>query len=141
MNTTEIEDILTRLPIHTGVFAADERPACKALPAAYVFNLDSSTSSGTHWVAVFLSRRGCAEYLDSFGRPPTKQLKDYLSKYVMVYNDKVIQDPFSTSCGAHCISFLFHRYYGIKLKDYVKRFSSSDLSKNDKMVEKFLLAV
>lgn len=133
MNTQELEKILARLPIHTGVYAADERPPDLGLPGAYIFNLDPAHMRGSHWVAVFVTRHHRAEYMDTFARLPPDDLHDYLNKYVVTYNDKIIQDPLSSTCGAHCLSFLFHRYKGIKMKDYVKLFSH-DLLKNDKIV-------
>ena len=137
MNTLDIERVLSRLPIHTGVFAVDQRPDCLGLPGAYVFNLEPSTKEGTHWVAVFITRTHRAEYFDSFGRRPPIELEDYLKKYIVEYNDKIIQNPLSAACGAHCISFLYHRYKGIKMKDYTKRFTC-DLVDNDRFAVKLL---
>jgi hypothetical protein len=135
MNSAEIKVALSKLPIHTDVFAVDQRPTCTATPAAYVFNLDPHDEPGSHWVAVFLSRRNHADYFDSFGRPPTA-LQDFLKPYIVTYNDVAIQHPLSIRCGEHCISFLYHRYKGVDLKAYVRGFSH-DLSKNDRRVTRY----
>ena len=64
-----------------GVYALDEIVHIKqnSLPSAYVFNLDPSYKPGSHWVAVYIDRKGRPEYFDSFGRPPPREIKDFLN--------------------------------------------------------------
>ena len=71
-----------------GVYALDEIEHIKqkSFPFAYVFNLDPSYKPGVHWVAVYIDRRGHIEYFDSFGRPPPRQIKDFLYTYAESWN-------------------------------------------------------
>ena len=66
-----------------GVYASDEIKHIQQIsfPSAYVFNLDPSYKSGVHWVAVYIDRKGRPEYFDSFGRPPPREIKDFLCTY------------------------------------------------------------
>ena len=139
MNTQELQKLLQRhLPIHTGVFAADQLPKIYPKPAAFVFNNQPSTHKGEHWIAVYVNLNGHVEYFDSYGLPPPNTFKNFfVHTKKWTFNDKVLQSPFSDVCGEHCISFLIHRYNGVSMKNYVKRFNH-DLINNDRRVSSFI---
>ena len=139
MNTQELQKLLQRhLPIHTGVFAADQLPKNYTKPAAFIFNNQPSTHKGEHWTAVYIKSNGEKEYFDSYGLPPPKTFKNFFTgPKKWLHNKKMIQSPFTETCGQHCISFLIHRYNGVSMKDYVKRFNH-DLLNNDRRVSSFI---
>ena len=95
----------------------------------FIMNLDDSNSSGTHWVSVNISdasdtsgagatgisddvATGISDvssttyYFDSFGLPPTKEIKKYC-KEPRFYNSFVFQKPNEVICGQLCLYFLY----------------------------------
>jgi len=71
----------------------------------FIMNIDQSNSSGTHWVAVNIVR-GTTYYFDSFGLPPTKEIKGYC-KEPRFYNSFMFQKPNEVICGHLCLYFLY----------------------------------
>ena len=84
MNSRQLRWILSNDKVTSrtfkSVYALDEIEHIKqkSFPSAYVFNLDPSYKPGSHWVAVYIDRKGRPEYFDSFGRPPPREIKDFL---------------------------------------------------------------
>ena len=87
----------------------------------FIMNLDNSDSSGTHWVAVNIAGAtgasgagsagasgagGTTYYFDSFGFPPTQEIKEYC-KEPRYYNSFVFQKPNEVICGHLCVYFLY----------------------------------
>lgn len=70
-----------------------------------IMNLDSSTNSGTHWVA-YAKFRDYVEYFDSYGnlRPPI-ELIQYIGDSIN-YNYSNIQQEHPFNCGHLCLNFL-----------------------------------
>ena len=71
----------------------------------FIMNIDQSNSSGTHWVAVNIVE-GTTYYFDSFGLPPTEEIKRYC-KEPRFYNSFVFQKPNEVICGHLCLYFLY----------------------------------
>ena len=74
----------------------------------YICNLDKSTQSGSHYVAIIVKNDSIL-YFDSFGMPPLNA--DILftlnkSEKSIYYSTTMIQSVFSIFCGVFCISFL-----------------------------------
>ena len=84
MNSRQLRWILSNDKVtrrtFKGVYALDEivHIKQKSFPSAYVFNLVPSNKPGSHWVTVYIDRKGRPEYFDSFGRPPPREIKDFL---------------------------------------------------------------
>ena len=76
----------------------------KSFPSAYVFNLDPSYKPGSHWVAVYIDRKGRPEYFDSFGRPPPRKIKDFL--YTCAESWKYNHVPFKNFILQHVVNLL-----------------------------------
>ena len=106
MNSRQLRWILSNDKVTSrtfkGVYALDEivHIKQKSLPSAYVFNLDPSYKPGSHWVAVYIDRKGRPEYFDSFGRPPPREIKDFLNTCAesWKHNDVAVQEFYSTTC-------------------------------------------
>ena len=71
-----------------GICAFDEIEHIKQIsfPPAYVFNFDLSYKPGVHWAAVYIDSKGLPEYFDSFGRPPPREIKNFLCTYAESWN-------------------------------------------------------
>ena len=71
MNSRQLHWILSNDKVTSrtfkGVYALDEivHIKQKSFPSAYVFNLDPSYKPGSHWVAVYIDRKGHPEYFET----------------------------------------------------------------------------
>lgn len=74
-----------------------------------IVNLDSSSGSGTHWVAY--NKRGVnnIHYFDSFGDlQPPKEIINYLGTNIK-YNYNSFQNYDTFICGHLCLEFLYNQ--------------------------------
>lgn len=136
----------SRKSMVVNVYAADRLPkrslSLNKNNYFLIANDSPSTSSGTHWLAFFLTRKNnqnIIEYFDSYGFSPYKN--KYFSRFLqrfgnkVIYNKKMLQSPFSTKCGKYCICFLHHKSKNKSMASFVKLFSD-DFTDNDKKIEK-----
>ena len=114
MYRRQIETILkldsaTKLVLN-GVFAMDKLPkSCQ--PGAYVINLDDHDEPGSHWVAVW-KEGSIAEYMDSYGEPPSDiRCINFLGSNCR-YNTYRLQQVLANACGFYCVYFLIQRARG-----------------------------
>lgn len=129
-----------RQNIFKGVFPCDALPKSFSLPAAFVVNLSTHNSKGSHWVAIYIDCSRTAEYFDSFGLPPMqKHIQHFLrvnSKYI-TYNKKQIQHIVSNKCGKYVIVFVLCKMYGKDVNEIFEKFSSN-LIVNEVIIENLL---
>ena len=143
MNTTELKSCLQQHDfvnkVSLGVFAADKLPDITLLPAAFIANTDDSTKGGQHWTAFYVTKEGKLEYFDSYGFKPFEKLhckyikKNFNNRYI--YNKNRLQGPMSTTCGQYALAFIFHRCFGISLKDFGGLFDKNEQHQNDHLVK------
>ena len=137
MDTNEINAALHNTKDFLGTYALDRIPKVKRFPAGLVINTDSSDKPGEHWVAVYFTPDGSAEYFDSFGLPPLKrELLNLLNNRSFPFwrhNSICFQHWSSLTCGNYCILFLKHRSEGHSFCDFIRLFS------NSKMLNDFLV--
>lgn len=108
-------------------------------PAGVIANTDNHNRSGSHWVAIFINKKGRGIFFDSYGFPPKiSHFKDRLRKNATAYvwNTKQLQSFNSKVCGQFCIMFLYYMNKGYSLGNFCRLFSSNYL-KNDSIVSKF----
>lgn len=67
-----------------------------------VFNLDDSSGAGTHWTAM-AKTNGAYKYFDSFGCPPSLEIKRMFNPH---YNKTIYQDIKDATCGLWVIKFI-----------------------------------
>ena len=91
---------------YVGTFGSDKIPHLK-LDECCIVNLDRSSESGSHWVAVVGLKRHNLLY-DSFGRPGSEILPS-LRRSEDVDND-VEQAILEENCGPRCLAFLLCHY-------------------------------
>lgn len=102
-----------------------------------VFNNDTHTKSGSHWVALFIdNKKKKVEFFDSIGKVPNKYILDFLKhfgEYTFRWNDKQHQKDTSVQCGVYVCYFIIQKLKGktfdqinskliteSKIKDYRK---------------------
>jgi hypothetical protein len=97
-----------------GVFPSDKIPVLNDLKPYAIVNLDKSTESGSHWIAVAYG--GDKTYIyDSFGRKATVIIPSIINsgngRIVNTDKDAEQKDE-ETNCGARALTFLvfFHKY-------------------------------
>lgn len=142
MDTRQLEKILSTHLQSTfhGVFALDEIPKSRLRPLALIVNTDPSTRDGRHWTAVYLHTDNRGEYFDSFGRPPSKTIQQYLSNNATSgweFNQRQVQG-LSTLCGGYCVQYLEYRHQHQRLmpSTVVNRlFPHKDYFENDFLVQ------
>ncbi len=97
--------------------------------SALVFNLDSSTQPGSHWVAVTFSfnksSRLIVEYFDPTGRPPNRNIKLFLSSpmfstAIHVTNTYAHQKG-DSECGVYSLYFILERLMGQSFQDLSRK--------------------
>lgn len=109
-------------------------------PTAFILNVDDHTKGGSHWISIYVNKSGEGFYFDSFGFPPfEKHHINRLRKNCKVYrwNSMQLQSEYSTVCGQYCVMFLNYMTSGLGFQKFIENFSS-DLTKNDEIVEKFV---
>ena len=102
-----------------GVFASDRIPHLNSIYKYAILNLDSSTESGSHWIAIAHDYDKNITYCyDSFGRKNTQiipNLKVSGNGRVIDSDKDVEQNIKEENCGARSLAWLiFFELYGSK---------------------------
>ena len=147
MNSRQLRWILSSDKVTSrnfkGVYALHEIEHIKQIsfPSPNVFNLDPSYKPGVHWVAVYIDGKGLPEYLDSFGRPPPREIKDFLSTYAESwnYNHIPVQELYSTTCGQFVVFYVYQRCSGLTLESIIRKYFNPHAKiMNDVLVRDFV---
>ena len=136
MNTQRIYSILANVVQDgdfLGVFPRDKIPTLTPHSLA-VANTDTHNQPGTHWIAIFTESDGDIEFFDSYGLPPSTY---HFSQTFTSYNTTTLQSLTSTTCGHHCIYYLFHRSLGFSLPQILRTYTSNP-NTNDQIVTHFI---
>lgn len=146
MNTLEIADLLNSnnftKNIFKGVYAINKIPKrFNQKPCCIIVNYDTDKQPGSHQIAVFFPKKGCAEFFDSYGNQTIKNnVIKHISKNTkmdcFIRNAKRLQGTISTVCGQYCCVYLWFRCKGYSLRKFINIFTSTDYSYNDKLVLK-----
>ena len=143
MRGEDIFYLLTTEPrirrIFAGVFSRDRLPRqCPNVrPILFVVNTDRARGPGEHWVCIYLNPSGVGEYFDSYGFPPYhREIKTFLRKNSRryVYNNVVLQEPFSQTCGYYCVYYAKKKSRGYSLRQILSHFRTLRPFFNDQYV-------
>ena len=123
-------------PYFFGVIARDEFPTANIPPLGlFCMNLDKKSEPGSHWVAICLGLTfpGRCVYVDSFARQPPIEVSHSLLKHGwdVVYNDVVIQNSLSQSCGKIVLLFLKLWSHGYSTHEIVHKILFNDDEDDD----------
>lgn len=146
MNTKQLETVMQMDRVtqtkFRGVFASDQLPDLVDIyPSAYIANVDPSDQPGSHWVAMYFTEEGKAEFWDSYGQTPnlySRTFKNFLERNsnYWIMNHTVLQSLDSSVCGEYCIYYLIHRCRGFSMSTIVNHFSQRKRI-NDSIVYEF----
>ena len=136
---------LYNTPHFLGCFAQDElkQITITSLPVFLIVNFDHSSSKGTHWIALYITKKSL-EIFDPLGfninRWPNipKFLLQFLNKFSIhrrIMISKEIQPLTSTLCGFYCIYFVLYRAFNTF--EMCNNYFSNKLYKNDKLLTNF----
>ena len=146
MNSEKIRRLVKKCkvlkPTFIGVYARDNLPTRRLSELkswALIINLDTINQPGSHWVAIYIpQKKSYMEYFDSTGRPPYHQTIIHFLKQrkYYLYNDKVLQSVYTTTCGQYCLFYLCSRAHGIDYIDILNLFKINDTLYNDRLVNR-----
>jgi hypothetical protein len=111
--------------------------------SAIIFNVDASSQSGSHWVAVVFVNEGgrlYLEYFDSTGDPPNKRIKTFLRNpyfHDAIYLQNATQHQKKDSeCGVYSMYYILQRLEGKTMDDINKKIIT-DAQMNDYRADLF----
>jgi hypothetical protein len=146
MDSTVIHDILTKDP-HTRKifkgFSTPDVPIPKLVktPAIFILNTDKSDGPGIHWCVAFFKNKNLCEFFDPLGKNPVAYGFDkpiHARCKNITFNEYPVQHVTAATCGHHCIFFAFHRARKLNPRQIMRKFSTTDLVRNDHMVFNFV---
>lgn len=140
MNSLQITQILQNnnlsKNIFRGVYPSNNIPSFYEYPYCLIANTDRYGEPGTHWIAIYVKDKDNAEYFDSFGEEPNKDISSYLNQFVNINKNKTkIQSIYDNSCGAHVIYYIIQKCQNKTLKNIIKELNSQY---NDSLVKLFV---
>ena len=93
------------IPINN-VLSREELSPHNHKQALFIYNLEPSYMSGSHWVATYV-KNGIINYFDSFGMPPFQEIVNHAKKknMTLLHQSDQIQNLLTTTCGYFCLYF------------------------------------
>ena len=94
------------IPINN-VLSREESSPHNHMQALFIYNLEPSYMSGSHWVATYV-KNGIINYFDSFGMPPFQEIVNHAKRtnMTLLHQSDQIQNLLTTTCGYFCLYFL-----------------------------------
>ncbi|KAL3075415.1 hypothetical protein niasHT_036098 [Heterodera trifolii] len=96
----------------------------KSYPAALIVNRDAHYKDGSHWCAVYAKGLDAPVlYFDSLAQPiPSTITTSFLNKFPkgMRKNKNPYQSQLVSTCGAHCIVFIYYMSLGNSFDNFLK---------------------
>ena len=125
------------IPINN-VLSREESSPHNHKQALFIYNLEPSYISGSHWVATYV-KNGIINYFDSFGMPPFQEIVNHAKRknMTLVHQSDQIQNLMTTTCGYFCLYFLNEMSKGRSYYDSMKVFNIHNTMKNEKYIENY----
>ena len=125
-----------KIPIKN-VLSRDQTVPHNHKQALFIYNLEPSYMSGSHWVSTYV-RDNVINYFDSFGLPPFQELVDHAKRknLTLLHQNQQLQNLYTTTCGYYCLYFLNEMNKGVDYFDLLQVFSN-DTNKNEKFIENY----
>lgn len=145
MDSVQIKNVmqlnLNTTKLFRGVYACDRLPRkIISKPCFLIINTDPANKPGTHWIAIYIPKKGKAEYFDSYGNPPyIKLVINFMLRHSIgyKYNTNQLQSMFSSCCGIYCCEYVLHRCLGYSLKSFLSKFTKSTIQNDRKIIYSF----
>ena len=127
---------LLKIPINN-VLSRDQTVPHNHKLAIFIYNLEPSYMSGSHWIATYV-REGVINYFDSFGMPPFQEMLNHARRrnLTLLHQNQQVQNLYSTTCGWFCLYFLDQMHQGNDYFSLLQPFSF-DTTENEKYIEKY----
>ncbi len=116
----------------TAVYSRDQLEDVDSLSKgdAFIINLESSDSDGSHWVSLIAPSPTRVIYFDSFGLQPPVEVINLCAKFGvdnLDYNDVQIQSVNEAYCGQYCLDFIKSMMTGkgsiiIRYNEFIKKY-------------------
>ena len=125
------------IPINN-VLSREESSPHNHKQALFIYNLEPSYMSGSHWVATYV-KNGVINYFDSFGMPPFQEIVNHAKRknMTLLHQSDQIQNLMTTTCGYFCLYFLNEMSKGRSYYDLLKVFNSHNTMENEKYIENY----
>ena len=126
-----------KIPINN-VLSRNENSPHNHKQALFIYNLEPSYMSGSHWVSTYVKDK-YVNYFDSFGMPPFQEIVDHAVKnnLTLVHQNNQIQAFNTTTCGYFCLYFLNEMSKGTSYLDLLQVFDIHDAMKNERFLGKY----
>ena len=120
------------------VLSRDETVPHNHMQPLFIYNLEPSYMSGSHWVATYV-KNGIINYFDSFGMPPFQEIVNHAKRknMTLIHQSDQIQNLLTTTCGYFCLYFLNEMCKGRSYYDSLKMFNIHNTMKNEKYIENY----
>ena len=125
------------IPIND-VLSRDQRVPHNHKQALFIYNLEPSYMSGSHWVTTYV-KDNIINYFDSFGMPPFQELVNHAKRknLTLLHQNNQIQNVKTTTCGYFCLYFLNEMNKGNSYFDLLKEFNIHDTMKNERFIKHY----
>jgi len=120
------------------VLSRDQKVPHNHSQALFIYNLEPSCMSGSHWIATYV-KYNVINYFNSFGMPPFQELVN-LSKsknLTLLHQNNQIQNFCTTTCGYFCLYFMNEMNKGNSYHDLLKVFNIHDTMKNEAFIKHY----
>ena len=131
-------------PHYLGCYPADVYPSNVRKHCCWIWNVDESDKSGTHWVAIAKNNKRIT-FFDSYGKTPKFFKRNYWLTYfqqelkckVSYYSPIQRQSYLSRTCGAWCLMFLWE-FWSYE-KNILRNLNyNTDLLENEQQLQTFV---
>ena len=125
------------IPIND-VLSRDQKVPHNHKQALFIYNLEPSYMSGSHWVTTYV-KENVINYFDSFGMPPFQELVNHAKRknLTLLHQNNQIQNIKTTTCGYFCLYFLNEMNKGNSYFDLLKVFNIHDTMKNERFIKHY----
>ena len=125
-----------KIPIKN-VLSRDETVPHNHKLGLFIYSLEPSYMSGSHWVATCV-KDNVINYFDSFGMPPFQEILNHAKErnLTLLHQNQQIQNLYTTTCGYFCLYFLNEKHENVDYFDLLQVFSF-DTNKNEKFIENY----
>ena len=119
------------------VLSRDETVPHNHKQALFIYNLEPSYMSGSHWVSTYV-KDNVINYFDSFGLLPFQEIVNHAKKknLTLLHQNNQIQNINTTTCGYFCLYFL-NEMNKSSYFDLLKVFDIHDTMNNEKFIERY----
>ena len=125
------------IPI-SDVLSRDEKVPHNHNQALFIYNLEPSYMSGSHWVATYV-KDNVINYFDSFGMPPFQEIVNHSKRKNMTlfYQNNQLQNIKTSTCGYFCLYFLNEMNKGNSYYNLLEVFDIYDTMKNERFLKHY----